>query len=66
MVFPIIIMVKTVKARTHYGAESLDITIPVNLVRDLEISEGDIFEVSVDEESEKIKITYERVYDNSG
>ena len=55
-------MSETVKARKHYGADSLDITIPAELVRELEISEGDIFKISINEENENLEITYERVY----
>jgi translation initiation factor IF-1 len=52
----------SVKARTHHGSESLDITIPAKIKREYEISSGDVFIVDVSEQDEKIKVTYERVY----
>lgn len=54
-------MAKTVKARTHHGADSLDLTIPAKVVRNYDIEEGDIFEIKI-EENENIIIKYKRVY----
>lgn len=56
-------MAKTVKARIRHGAESLDLTIPVEIVREENINEGDIFEVQVIEDDEII-LKYKRVYEN--
>jgi bifunctional DNA-binding transcriptional regulator/antitoxin component of YhaV-PrlF toxin-antitoxin module len=55
-------MSDTVKAREHHGAESLDITIPTELVRDRNISAGDIFEIEVEQEDEDLVIRYKRIY----
>jgi len=55
-------MAKTVKARLHHGADSLDITIPVEMVRRHEINEGDIFEIKVYEKEDDIVLRYKRVY----
>lgn len=54
-------MTNTVKAREHHGADSLDITIPTELVRELDISAGDIFEVEHDRDG-NIVLKYKRVY----
>jgi len=37
----------TVKARTHHGTDSLDITIPTQVCKDNKINEGDIFSLEV-------------------
>jgi antitoxin component of MazEF toxin-antitoxin module len=55
----------TVKAREHHGADSLDITIPTDLVRKRDISPGDIFEIEVEDNEEELVIKYKRVYDSS-
>jgi len=56
-------MTKTVKAREHHGADSLDITIPVDVVREHDVSKGDIFEVEVEEgEDGEVVLKYRRVY----
>lgn len=55
-------MAKTVKAREHYGADSLDLTIPTNVVEELELSQGDIFEVIIDEKEDSVTIRYELVH----
>lgn len=55
---------KTVKARAHHGASSLNLTIPAELVRDCKISEGDIFEIEV-EKDVGIKLIYKRVYSST-
>jgi antitoxin component of MazEF toxin-antitoxin module len=41
-----------VKARVHHGSESLDLTIPAELRRDLGITPGDLFIVSAVANSE--------------
>ena len=56
-------MVKTVKARVHHGADSLDLTIPADIVREFDVNSGDIFEVNVSE-NDSLEITYERVYES--
>lgn len=50
------------KARIRYGAKSLDLTIPVKICRDYQISEGDVFSVEVDDSSGDIKIIYTRIF----
>jgi len=57
-------MAKTVKARIHHGADSLDITIPVEIVREHDINEGDIFKIKVNEKDENLVLSYERVYES--
>ena len=54
-------MGKTVKARKHFGADSLDLTIPVEITRQYKINEGDIFKIEIVNE-EKIVLKYERIY----
>lgn len=52
----------SVKARGRQGTSSLDLTIPTELKREYRVSEGDVFIVDVDEEGDKMTITYERVH----
>ena len=54
-------MTNTFSARKRHGADSLDLTIPAELVREMGISEGDVFKLEV-EDGEDLKLTYERVY----
>jgi len=54
----------SVKARVHHGSESLDLTIPAELRRDLGITPGDLFIVQAEEnEDENLVIEYERVHE---
>lgn len=55
---------KTVKARIHHGAESLNLTIPADVVRENEINEGDVFEIEVAEKEGNTIIKYHRVYES--
>lgn len=55
---------KTVKARIHHGAESLNLTIPADIVREHEINDGDIFEIEVKKSNENLVIEYQRVYES--
>jgi len=57
-------MAKTVKARVHHGADSLDLTIPADVVREFEITSGDVFEVAVENEGSELIIKYNRVYES--
>lgn len=57
-------MSKTVKAREHHGADSLDITVPTSVVKDKEISTGDIFEVNVEKDEGDLVIKYRRIYES--
>lgn len=53
-----------VKARGRHGTASLDLTIPAELKREYEISEGDIFLVEVSEEDgDELKISYKRIHE---
>ncbi len=55
----------TVKARGRHGTESLDLTIPAELKREHDISEGDVFLVEI-EESDELSITYNRIHEAEG
>lgn len=57
-------MSKTVKAREHYGANSLDLTIPSEIVREHDVSPGDIFEIEVDPDDGELVLSYTRVYES--
>jgi hypothetical protein len=52
----------SVKARSHYGAKSMDLTIPAAICKKYDISDGDVFIVDVRELEKDIEITYERMY----
>lgn len=52
----------TVKSRLHYGSNSLDLTIPADVVKALKINPGDIFRLIVKEEKGILVLQYERVY----
>lgn len=51
----------TVKARSRQGTKSMDLTIPAKICDELDISPGDIFELTV-KKDEKEVLTYKRVY----
>lgn len=57
-------MTKTVKAREHHGANSLDLTIPSEVVREYDVSPGDIFEIEVESNSGELVLMYSRVYES--
>lgn len=52
----------TVKAREHYGAESLDLTIPTDVVREHDLSPGDVFEITIEGDGEEVVVSYELVH----
>ncbi len=52
----------TVKSRYHYGSNSLDLTIPSDVVTSKGINPGDIFRLIVREEKGNLVLQYERVY----
>ena len=54
----------TVKARKRQGTKSLDLTIPTEIVKEQDISPGDIFKVKLDKEKDTIILEYIRVYKN--
>jgi hypothetical protein len=53
----------TVKARLRYGTRSLDLTIPVDIVKEMNINAGDIFlvEASENQKSQTV-VTYTRIF----
>lgn len=51
----------TVKARSRQGTKSMDLTIPAKVCEKLDISPGDIFELTVSKDKSEI-LTYKRVY----
>lgn len=53
----------SVKARGRHGTSSLDLTVPAELKREHNISEGDVFIVEIDDEGGDLTITYERVHE---
>lgn len=52
----------TVKARLHHGSNSLDLTIPSDIVSSKTINPGDVFRLVVKEEKGNLVLCYERVY----
>lgn len=57
-------MVKTVKARAHHGASSLNLTIPAEICRKYGIAVGDIFELNI-LEKERLVLAYKKVYSST-
>lgn len=55
---------ETVKARIHHGTNSLDITIPTKICRDIKINEGDLFTVEVSFDGDNTILKYTRVFEN--
>ena len=55
-------MAKTVKARKHNGANSLDLTIPVDFVKQHHIESGEIFEHIVHWNNSELMLIYKKVY----
>jgi len=58
-------MSKTVKAREHFGADSLNLTIPTIIVKEYKIKAGDIFEITVEIIKDKVILQYRRVHAHS-
>ena len=54
-------MKTTVKARARQGTKSMDLTIPAKVCDELNISPGDIFELTVKKDELDV-FTYKRVY----
>jgi len=53
----------TVKARLHHGTKSLDLTIPVEIIKEGDIKEGDIFLVDLSKNKDgRIVLTYEEIF----
>lgn len=55
-------MAKTVKARERHGSPSLDLTIPADVVREEDVSQGDVFEFTFESKEDELVLTYRRVY----
>jgi hypothetical protein len=53
---------KIVKARLHHGSNSLDPTIPSEIVINLKINPGDVFRLVAKSDRDKILLQYEWVY----
>ena len=53
---------QTVKLRKHYGASSLDLTVPSNIVKKKNLNPGDIFELTIKKENDKLILIYKLVY----
>jgi hypothetical protein len=56
---------RTVKARSHHGAPSLDLTIPADVKRAHGINAGDLFLVTAETRNgSDVVLKYKRVYRN--
>jgi antitoxin component of MazEF toxin-antitoxin module len=53
---------KIVKARLHHGSNSLDLTIPSEIVTNLKINPGDVFRLVAKSDRNTLTLQYERVY----
>lgn len=53
---------KTVKARKHSGSKTLDLTIPVEIIKALGINEGDIFLLEPVLEKGEILLKYKKIF----
>ena len=51
-----------VKSRLHHGSNSLDLTIPSEVVKTLKLKPGDIFKLIVKTEWDTVILQYERIY----
>ena len=51
-----------VKSRLHYGSNSLDLTIPSDVVKSFKINPGDVFRLVIKNEKNTLILQYERVY----
>ena len=51
-----------VKSRFHHGSNSLDLTIPSDVVKSKGINPGDVFRLITKEEKGNLILQYERVY----
>lgn len=55
-----------VKSRLHHGSNSLDLTIPSEVAKDMKINPGDVFRLIVKEREGRLILQYERVYSIRG
>ena len=54
----------TVKARAHYGTDSLDLTIPTQVCKENKINEGDVFSLETISEGKLMVLKYTRIFEN--
>lgn len=54
-----------VKARSRQGTKSLDLTIPVELIKKYSISSNDFFNVTIEKDGDNLKIIYSRIYSSN-
>lgn len=54
----------TVKARVHYGTDSLDLTIPTQICKDNKIRDGDVFSVDISSDNQTLTLKYTRIFEN--
>ena len=52
----------TVKARRRQGTNSLDLTIPTEIVKEQNVSPGDVFKIKMDKEGSTLTLIYTCVY----
>lgn len=57
---------KTVKARAHAGAASLDLTIPAHVCKSQKLKAGDVWNVQMSHENGRLVIKYTLVHSTNG
>lgn len=57
---------KTVKARAHAGAASLDLTIPAGVCKAQKLAAGDVWSVHVTREGGKLVLRYVLLHSTNG
>lgn len=53
-----------VRSRGRQGTKSMDLTIPVNIIEDYEINEGDLFKIIPENNDNELKLIYKLIYKN--
>lgn len=51
-----------VKSRLHYGSNSLDLTIPSEVIKSYKVNPGDVFRLVAKNENNTLVLQYERIY----
>ena len=54
----------TVKARARKGTDSIDLTLPADILKEYSISQGDIFKIDTVIEKDTLKLEYTLIYQN--
>ncbi|WP_409200032.1 hypothetical protein [Methanobrevibacter sp. DSM 116169] len=54
----------TIKARERQGTKSMDLTLPVDVIKKYDLKSGDIYKIEINDENNELKITYKLVYKN--